>query len=96
MIQVWRVAAIRRMLAEGDLSHRKIARRTGVSRGTVGAIALGKRRDYEDPRPAGWGGSSAAGDFPPPSGPAQRCPDCGGMVQMPCLACHVRRLNGRW
>jgi hypothetical protein len=96
MIPVWRVAEIRRMLAGGEISQRKIARQTGVSRGTVDAIALGKRPDYEDRRPARCGDFSTAGDFPPPSRAPQRCPGCGGMVQMPCLACHVRRLNGRW
>jgi hypothetical protein len=77
------------MLAEGELSQRKIAQRTGVSRGTVGAIALEKRPDYEDRR------QTVRGDFPPLSGAPQRCPACGGMVQMPCLACHVRRLMRR-
>lgn len=24
----------------------------------------------------------------PPAGPLQRCPECGGMVQMPCLVCY--------
>ena len=38
---------IKRLLAEGKYSQRKIARMTGVSRGTVGAIAGGKRPDYE-------------------------------------------------
>ena len=40
------VKEIRQMLAEGSLSQRAIAERMGVSRGTVCAIAHGKRRDY--------------------------------------------------
>jgi hypothetical protein len=87
MLPAWRVAEIRRMLARGELSQRKIAEQTGVSRGTVGAIALGRRPDYEDRRQA------ARGDFEPPSGPLHRCPGCGGMVLMPCLLCRVRALR---
>jgi len=87
MIPNWRVAEIRGMLLEGKLSQRRIAERAGVSRGTVSAIALGKRPDREDRRQA------VPGDFVPPSGPLRRCPGCGGMVQMPCLLCHVRRLK---
>jgi hypothetical protein len=96
MIPAWRVAAIRHMLAEGDLSQRRIAERTGVSRGTVGAIALGRRPDHEDRRQARCGGFSTADDFSSPSRPPERCPECGGMVQMPCLACRVRGLPRRW
>ncbi|MGQ9576125.1 MAG: helix-turn-helix domain-containing protein [Thermoguttaceae bacterium] len=86
MIPPWRVAEIRRLLAEGKLSQRQIARKTGVSRGTVNAIARGKRQDRirrHEPD----------GQFAPPSGPLRRCPGCGGMVQMPCLLCHVRALR---
>ena len=43
MIATTVVDEIRRMLGEGRLSQRNIARRIGVSRGTVNAIALGKR-----------------------------------------------------
>lgn len=80
------VREIRGLLADGAYSQRKIARITGVSRGTVGAIARGKRRDYEavesdqDVEPAG------------PVGPPERCPGCGGFVTMPCRLCRTRRL----
>lgn len=85
------VRQIQRLLAEGSHGHRKIARMTGVSRGTVGAIARGERRDYHTSD--GNGGKEV--DEPP--GPAQRCPNCGGMVYMPCRLCRVRTLlaNGR-
>jgi hypothetical protein len=92
MIPTWRVTAIRNMLAEGVLSQRKIAEHVGVSRGTVGAIALGRRPDHEDRRQACPGDSAAADAFSSPSRPPQRCPECGGMVEMPCLACRVRGL----
>ena len=45
------VEEIRRLLAEDTLSYRKIARLTGVSRGTIGAIASGKRPDYQQTPP---------------------------------------------
>jgi hypothetical protein len=80
------VEQIRLLLREGTLSQRKIAKRLGVSRGTVNAIAQGKRTDYP-------GGPDALGDFVPAAGPPRRCPSCGGMVFMPCLLCHVRSMR---
>ena len=59
-----------------------------IIRGTVSAIALGKRPDYASLRRRREGALVA------PSGPAVRCPGCGGKVQMPCLACRLRALNG--
>lgn len=80
------VDEIRRLLAEGKYSQRRIARIAGVSRGTVGAIASGKRRDY----------ATRARDLEPegPTGPPRRCPGCGGLVYLPCRLCHVRKLVG--
>lgn len=79
------IAEVKRLLATGALSQRYIARLTGISRGTVGQIARGKRPDYprrppKPPKPV----------FEP--GPPRRCPRCGGMVLMPCLACRVREI----
>jgi hypothetical protein len=72
---------VQQLLAEGKLSHRKIERITGVSRGTIGAIASGKKgigpRSEDD---------TAVSDVPP-----ERCPDCGGMVYMPCRSCHTQK-----
>ena len=83
------VDKIKRLLGDGELSQRKIALRMGVSRGTVGSIASGKRPDYEARR------RSRKDSFVAPAGPPVRCPGCGGMAQMPCLACHVRALAVR-
>ena len=86
MIAPSTVAEIKRLLAQGKHSQRKIARMAGVSRGSVGAIASGKRRDHEarqrDPEM----------ELEEPTGPPARCPGCGGVVFMPCRLCHVRRL----
>jgi hypothetical protein len=80
------LAEICQLLHEGKLSQRSIARQAGVSRGTVNAIALGKRPEPGLRR-------RADSDFTPPSGPKRRCGGCGGKVQMPCLACYVRLRN---
>ncbi len=82
------VSEIRDLLLAGGLSQRKIAQRLGVSRGTVCAIAHGKRPDYAHRRPPN-------NTFTPPSGLPVRCPGCGGMVQAPCLLCHVRAIKSR-
>ena len=80
------VAEIRRLLGEGRLSQRAIARHLGVSRGIVHAIANGKRRERVAP-----------GRLPPrllvDEGPWERCPGCGGIVQMPCLLCRMRAMR---
>ena len=76
------VAEVRRLLAERKHSHREIAHRTGTCRGTVGAIASGRRPDYEPP-------DEDEGEEP--AGPPRRCPNCGGLVCVPCRLCRVRK-----
>ena len=83
MIAAGLVEEVRRLLEQGELSQRKIAVRLGVSRGTVNAIALGKRAVRVRRK-------IPVDDFLPPAGPVGRCPTCGGLVRMPCLACRVR------
>ena len=80
------VMEIRRLLAEGMLSQRKIAGLLGVSRGSVGAIASGRRPDYATFR-------QSQDDEEEPAGPPERCPTCGGMVYMPCRLCRVRQMS---
>ncbi len=80
------VAEVRRLLAEGKLSQRAIARTLGVSRGSVHAIARGKRPDRQPAEPLEeirW------------QGPLARCPECGGKVFLPCRACATRRAMAR-
>ena len=84
MIAADLIAEIQRLLAEGKLSQRKIAKLTGVSRGTIGAVANGKRELR--PREVDcW----EAGLEPQP-GPPQHCPGCGGLVYLPCRLCRTR------
>ncbi len=80
------VRRVERLLAEGQLSQRKIARLVGISRGTVGAIAGGRRPDYEALRRR-----RQQREAPRPTGPPRRCPTCGAMVTSACLACELRR-----
>lgn len=86
MIAPYLVDEVKRLLNEGSLSQREIARKTGVSRGTVNAIALGKRPEPRRLR-------TAADEFLAPAGPPRRCPGCGGLVRMPCLLCRVRQMK---
>lgn len=83
MIAPKAVTEVRRLLAEGALSQRQIARLTGISRGTVRAIASGTRPDYDALRPP-------EDQSEEPAGPAVRCPGCGGKVYLPCRLCKVR------
>jgi DNA-binding XRE family transcriptional regulator len=78
------VDEIRRLLSEGRLSQRQIARELHVSRGTVGGIANGTRRD-RPPRRPDWADDPLA-----PTGPLRRCPTCGGLAYLPCRLCGLR------
>lgn len=78
------VEEVKRLLAEGKWSGRKIARMVGVSRGSVASIAHGRRPDYEALR-------REREEPDEPLGPLGRCPRCGGMVHMPCRLCSLRK-----
>jgi hypothetical protein len=86
MIAKFLVDDVRRLLADGHLSQRKIAEKLGLSRGSVNAIATGKRRDSYSCRSK----EPQNARFEPPTGSPARCPGCGGLTQMPCLACYIR------
>lgn len=83
------IEEVRRLLDETELSHRKIAERLNISRGTVGAVWRGERglygRETEDQKPA-----EPDLGFPP-----QRCESCGGLVYKPCLLCRSREYRRR-
>jgi transcriptional regulator with XRE-family HTH domain len=88
MLAAAKVEEAKRLMIEGKLSQRKVAKLLGMSRATVSAIASGKRPDYEARR-------LALAVDEEPSGPIERCPTCGGRVYMPCRLCRVRRLKAR-
>lgn len=89
MISVDRIQEVRRLLAaQPAISQRTIARITGVSRATIGAVAAGRRPDYPlRPR--------ADEDDERPQGPPERCRGCGGLVYMPCRLCRVRAIKAK-
>ncbi len=87
MLDPEKVEAVRRLLADGQMSHRQIAETVGMCRGSVSAIASGRRPDYETRRRADALRSDAEEVLG--SGAVERCPDCGALAAMPCRACHL-------
>ncbi len=83
MLQKEKVLEVKRLLDEGCLSRRAIAEQTGVSRGSVNAIANGDRGLH-------GAGPEEVLQFPFRSTVAKRCPGCGGLVYMPCVLCEAR------
>jgi hypothetical protein len=88
MLSAALVLEIRRLLDEGRLSQRAIARKLSVSRGTVGNIASGRRGLH-----GGDEDREQIGDEPPAV--ARRCGGCGGLVYEPCLLCRAREFRRR-
>lgn len=84
MLPTTLVHEIDRLLKEGSLSHRKIATRLGVSRGTISAIANGRRGLH------GMDPNANRTARSPTSAPT-RCPHCGYRVYLPCLICGARQ-----
>jgi hypothetical protein len=78
-----------RLLDEEELSQRAIALRLDVSRGTVWAVAQGRRGlDFGDQRPRA-AKRNASRHLP------ARCPGCGGFVFLPCRLCTTRAFARR-
>ena len=74
------VEAVQGLLSDG-YSQRAVAAMVHVSRGFVSTVASGKRVASEANRTT---------VLSSPSGPQVRCPGCGGLVQLPCVACRTR------
>ncbi|MCC6491954.1 MAG: hypothetical protein IT424_02915 [Pirellulales bacterium] len=83
------VMEVQRLLQEQQLSHRAIANKLGISRGTVGNIAHG-RRGLNGRQPA----QGTAIGLEPGAIP-RRCRGCGGLVYEPCLLCRARAYRSR-
>src|SRR3954447_13262861 len=80
------IKEINRLLKEGELSHRKIAMRLGVGRGTVSAIASG-RRGLHGTDPKRRHSAELRRSAP------VRCPRCGYRVYLPCRICRMKRYH---
>ena len=79
------VKEVERLLAQGNLSHRQIARLAGVAE---------HRWERSPPANARLRGALLARlrELAPP-GPLARCPGCGGLVHTPCRLCRVRKIK---
>lgn len=76
------ILSIRDLLAEGRLSKRKIAQKTGVSFDTVNQVALGNRILTQPRKGTEFVFLTDA----------VRCPTCGDFIQIvPCIACRARK-----
>jgi hypothetical protein len=84
MLDGYLVKQICGLLREEKLGYRQIARRTGVSRGSVARIAA---EAGEFRRPV----RKEIDDYYAPDVPPARCPECGELVYPPCLLCKTRR-----
>src|SRR5215211_2460466 len=89
MIAAGKVQEVQQLLSEGLYSQRQIAKRTGVSRATIAAIADGSRPDYEAQRLL----RNLRTAEEESQGPVERCKGCGGLTQMPCRLCRVRKFK---
>jgi len=89
MLPLTVVQEVRRLLDEDELSQRKIAFKLGISRGTVDAIASGRRGIY------GREPDQKQSDLPCLELAPQRCSGCGAQVYMPCVLCRARRYRHR-
>jgi transcriptional regulator with XRE-family HTH domain len=95
MVTVEVIAEIRMLLALKTHSQRHIARLLGVSRGTVAAIASGRRQETPQETPLPEPCDDDTDDTEEQSDPPMRCPGCGGLVYIPCLLCRLRERRAR-
>ena len=71
------------LVKQEKMSQRQIAKRLGVSRGTVQAVAHGRRSEHIS------SAMKAVATWIVPSGKPKRCHKCGSWVKIPCLACQL-------
>jgi len=86
MLALGLVNEIKRLIETKGLSQRQIAKRLGISRGTVSDVAKGRRRTHTKNADADRSVFSNESEL-------TRCPSCGGKVYMPCLLCQIRSLK---
>lgn len=86
MLPQEKIDEVVRLLNEKKLSQRMISKMTGVSRIVIHRIETGKRKIRLPVKPPEW-------DADRYKRPFERCPVCGGKVQLPCIGCVVRSLR---
>jgi len=89
MLPLAKVQEICRLLDEGQLSQRKIALKLNVGRGTVSALASGRRGIYGR-EPDGQQPELPCFELEP-----ERCRGCGATVYKPCVLCRAREYRQR-
>jgi hypothetical protein len=78
------IAEVERLLGMG-LSHRNVASKVGISRGSVGSISRGELSDRRCVH-------ERLAIVPTMTGDVGRCPTCKRKVKLPCHACYVESL----
>ena len=89
MLPLATIQEVRQLLQKQKMSHRKIANKLKISRGTVGAIASGRRGIFGS-EPDADGIMLCCWDSPP-----ERCRGCGATVYKPCVLCSARAYKAR-
>lgn len=88
MLDNQKIREVMQWLDSGLHSQRSISRMTGVSRAVVQRIASGKRKEAETPVKAEWEVDWNERSF-------ERCPRCGALVRVPCMACIIREVAAK-
>jgi len=83
MISEERIAIAEQLILDEKLSQRQIAKQTGLSRATIGAIASGKRRIFKR--------KPLLVIEHDKNSPHVRCPGCGLRVRLPCVRCLLQK-----
>ncbi len=83
-----KVIEVQNLLRMG-LSQREVAAQANVSKGTVALIARGRRLPEPEAEPEVEDEESR--ELPR----VERCPACGVMVELPCVACRTRQYLAR-
>ncbi len=97
MLSLVMIEKIEWLLRSADLSQRQVAMRLGVSRGTVASVARGKRSAKQQRStgvlPIASKDQHAPQIVPDLDAVPVRCPSCGCRVFLPCLVCHLRKME---
>lgn len=94
MHSIEKIKEIQRLLADGEISQRQIAKKLRVARGTVNAIANGTRGSHGREMNRAKTGKLTSSDWLTDL-PQAKCPECGVVGYVPCIACEARAFRRR-